>query len=71
MFWQVLLIGILDSAIAAVGFQSLFKWSLTQSIVFCVLSVALHWGVYWLIARRRTREWGKPKFEKSLSDSKT
>lgn len=71
IFWQVLLIGILDSAIATFGLQSLIKWQWTLGALFFLLFMALHLIVYRLIAFRRAREWKKPRFEKSLFDSQT
>lgn len=57
IFWQVLLIGILDGIIMFGGIQGLFKFGLPLKILIGLMFMIAHWLVYRLMAWKREREW--------------
>lgn len=66
MFWQVVVVGILDGLVLAVAMQSLtgFGWALSAAI--SLTYAVAHWGAYYWIAHRRRREW-HVRFPSSLN----
>jgi hypothetical protein len=57
MFWQVLLVGVLDGLILAVATQSLFALGLVLSVIVFLAYAALHWALYAYWAWRREKGW--------------
>jgi len=59
MFWQVIMLGFLDSIILTVGIQSLTTFGWALSILIGMFFLLLHLLVYYLSALRREKEWSK------------
>jgi hypothetical protein len=57
MFWQVVMIGVLDGIILAVAVQGFFEIGWLWSAVIGGIWGLLHLGLYRLMARRRERTW--------------
>jgi len=66
MFWQVIMLGFLDSIILTVGIQSLSTCGWAISIFIGVLFLLLHWFVYYLSALKREKGWTR-HFSEDLS----
>ena len=68
MFWQVILIGVIDGAILTIAVQSLLQIGWLWSVVIGALCGLVHLGVYRWMAWRRAKEW-QVRFPQSLQRS--
>jgi len=70
IFWQVLIIGVIDGVIAAVGLHSLvpliWLWSIVLGAGYCLA----HLGVYYWLAKLKKSRW-TVRFEEDLKPSKS
>lgn len=66
MFWQVLLIGLLDSLIAFIGIYNLFRIAMIWAIGIAAVFLVCHWAIYWITAYKRQTNW-KTHFPENLT----
>lgn len=57
MFWQVLMIGFLDSIISTIAINSLFHLLWYGNFIVAFIIISLHFIVYWFLANRREKGW--------------
>jgi len=69
MFWQIVLMGLIDGMLTGIGVNNLFRANWWESLLCVVLSTLLHLTVYYLFAWKSENDWGKPKFPGSLPGS--
>lgn len=67
VFWQVIIIGLLDGCLWIVSVKSLLNINWIWSGVISFIFASLHFGSYWVFARARENEW-KISFETNLGE---
>lgn len=68
IFWQVLLMGILNGAILGIAIINITFANWINIPIICTIITLLHWSIYFLTARKNENNW-KTKFQIDLGDS--
>lgn len=57
MFWQVLIMGILNGSILIVAILNITKMHQVRSVIIGVIFLATHWVIYFLVTRNKEKAW--------------